>query len=247
MPSAEAPTIGAGDLERGQRVGGTALLARAGLLELLVQLLLAAQQVLHRHAHVVQHHLGGVRGADADLVLLLALRVALAVLLDDERGLAAVAELGVHGGHDHGHVGDAAVGDEDLGAVQDPLVRGLVELGGGAQRLDVGAGAGLGHRVGAELDLVAVAVALGHPAGGLLGGARRRRSRPRPAPSRRWPARCPRSRSASPPRRSRRTGPRSRCPSSSAARCRAGPTRARPGWPPTGSTARGRTCRRSGG
>ena len=59
---------------------------------------------------------------------------------DDEGRLAAVAQLGVDGGDDHGHVGDAAVGDEDLGAVEDPLV--AVELGGGAQRADVGAGAG---------------------------------------------------------------------------------------------------------
>ena len=91
------------------------------------------------------------------------------VLGDDERGLAAVAELGVDGGDDDVHVGDAAVGDEDLGAVEDPLV--AVELGGGAQRLDVGAGAGLGDGVGAELDLVALAEALGHPAADLLGRA----------------------------------------------------------------------------
>ena len=89
---------------------------------------------------------------------------------DDERGLAAVAELGVDGGDDDGDVGDAAVGDEDLGAVEDPLV--AVALGGRAQRLDVGAGAGLGDRVGAELDLVADAEALGDPAADLLGRAR---------------------------------------------------------------------------
>ena len=63
-------------------------------------------------------------------------------------------ELGIDGGHDHGHVGDAAVRDEHLGAVEDPLV--AVALGGGAQRLDVGAGARLGDGVRAELDLVAL-------------------------------------------------------------------------------------------
>ena len=63
-----------------------------------------------------------------------------------------------------------AVGDEDLGAVQDPLV--AVELGGGAQALHVGAGLRLGDRVGAELDLVVGAEALRHPLGDLLGGAR---------------------------------------------------------------------------
>src|SRR4029079_9292614 len=43
-----------------------------------------------------------------------------------------------------------------------------VELRGGAQRADVGAGARLGDRVGTELDLVAHAEALGHPAPDLL-------------------------------------------------------------------------------
>src|SRR5204862_451127 len=76
----------------------------------------------------------------------------------------------------HGHVGDAAVRDEDLGSVEDPFV--AVELGGGAERLDVGSGAGLRDGVGAELDLVAGAVALRHPAADLLrraggGGGRR--------------------------------------------------------------------------
>jgi hypothetical protein len=83
-----------------------------------------------------------------------------------------VAELRRHVGDDHGDVGDAAVGDEDLGAVEDPLV--AVALGGRAQRAHVGPGAGLGHGVGAELDLVAQAVALGHPAADLLGRAGRR-------------------------------------------------------------------------
>ena len=88
---------------------------------------------------------------------------------DDERGLAAVAELRVDGGDDDVDVGDPAVGDEDLGPVQDPLV--AVALGGGPQALDVGAGLRLGHRVGAELQLVADAEALGHPLGDLLGRA----------------------------------------------------------------------------
>ena len=87
----------------------------------------------------------------------------------DERGLAAVAEVRVDGRDDDGHVGDAAVRDEDLGAVEHPLV--AVQLGGGAQRAHVGAGARLGDRVGAELDLVAHAEALRHPAADLLGRA----------------------------------------------------------------------------
>ena len=90
-------------------------------------------------------------------------------LLDHERRLAAGAELGVDGGDDHVDVGDAAVGDEDLGPVQDPLV--AVALGGRLQALDVGAGLRLGDRVGAELDLIGAAEAVGHPAGDLVGGA----------------------------------------------------------------------------
>ena len=41
-------------------------------------------------------------------------------------------------------VGDAAVGRPRLLAVEHPLVLGLVVLGGGAKRRDVGAGVGLG-------------------------------------------------------------------------------------------------------
>ena len=81
-----------------------------------------------------------------------------------------VPSVGVDGGDDDVDVGDAAVGDEDLGPVEDPLV--AVALGGRLQALDVGAGLRLGDRVGAELDLVGAAEALGDPADDLLGGAR---------------------------------------------------------------------------
>ena len=82
-----------------------------------------------------------------------------------------MAELGIDGGDDHVDVGDASVRDEDLGAVEHPLV--AVELRRRAKALDVGARLRLGHRVGAELDLVPRAQALGDPSGDLLGGARR--------------------------------------------------------------------------
>jgi hypothetical protein len=78
-----------------------------------------------------------------------------------------MTKLRIHGGDHDVDVGDAAVGDEDLGAVDDPLI--AVELGGGAEALDVGAGLGLRHRVGAQVDLVADPEALGDPAGDLLG------------------------------------------------------------------------------
>ena len=135
---------------------------------------------------------------------------------DDERGLAAGAELGVDGGDDDVDVGDAAVGDEDLGPVQDPLV--AVALGGRLQALDVGAGLRLGHRVGAELDLVAAAEALGDPAGDLLGRAGGGDAGGGEARSRRSPARCRRSPSGTPRPRSPASGPRGRRPSAASPR-----------------------------
>jgi len=112
-----------------------------------------------------------VRSADPELGLLLALAQAGGVLADDEGGLAAGPQRRVDGGDDDVDVGDAAVGDEDLGPVEDPLV--AVLGGGGAQRAHVRAGARLGHGVGAELDLVATAEALGDPLADLLGRAGR--------------------------------------------------------------------------
>ena len=83
----------------------------------------------------------------------------------------AALELGVDRGDDHVDVGDAAVGDPRLGAVEHPLVLGLVVHGPGAQRAHVGAGVGLGHAEGAELRLRRRAVALRHPLDDLLGRA----------------------------------------------------------------------------
>ena len=80
-----------------------------------------------------------------------------------------MAELRVDGRDDHGDVGDPAVGDEDLGAVEHPFV--AVATGGRPQALDVGAGLRLGDRVGADLQLLADAEALGDPLGDLLGCA----------------------------------------------------------------------------
>ena len=65
--------------------------------------------------------------------------------------LAAALQLGVDGGDDDVDVGDAAVGDPRLGAVEHPLVGGLVVDGAGAQRGDVGAGVGLADAERAEL------------------------------------------------------------------------------------------------
>ena len=141
-------------------------LAGAGALELALELLLAAQQVVAGDAAVLEHDLRGLGRADAELRLLVAELQAGVVAGHDERGLAAVPELRVDRRDDHGHVRDAAVRDEGLGAVQDPVV--TVALGGRAQRLDVGAGRGLGDGVGPDLGVVLRADHLGDPAADLL-------------------------------------------------------------------------------
>ena len=160
------------DLEGRQRTRGARALAGPSALELALQLLLAAEQVVARNAAVLEHDLGGLRRADAELGLLVTELQPGVVAGDDERCLPAVAERGVDGGDDHGHVGDAAVGDEGLGPVQDPVV--AVALRGRAQRLDVGAGRRLGDGVGADLGVVLVADHLRDPAADLLGRAGRR-------------------------------------------------------------------------
>ena len=90
---------------------------------------------------------------------------------DDERGVAARAELAVDRGDDDVDVGDAAVRGPGLLAVQDPLVLGLVVLGGGADGRDVRAGVGLGGAERGDLRLLDRAVALRDPLAHLLGRA----------------------------------------------------------------------------
>ena len=138
MPSAEAPTIGRVSSKVASALEPRDGSPRAGAVELALELLHPAEQVLERDPAVLEHDLGGVRGADPDLRLLLALAQARGALLDHERGLAAVAELGGDVGDDDVDVGDPAVGDEDLGPVEHPLV--AVALRRRAQALDVGAG-----------------------------------------------------------------------------------------------------------
>ena len=89
-------------------------------------------------AHVVEDDLGGVAGADAVLLELLAHASDPGV----PGGTTKLAwprafELGVDRRDDHVDVGDAAVGDPRLGAVEHPLVLGLVVDRAGAQRADV--------------------------------------------------------------------------------------------------------------
>ena len=124
-----------------------------------------------RQPHVVEDHLTGVRCPDAHLLELLPGREPRRAGWDDEARLAPGPERGVDGRHHDVHVGDPAVGDPRLGAVQDPLVLGLVVDRPGAQRADVGTGVGLRHGERGQLDLVRGAEALRAPLGDLLGGA----------------------------------------------------------------------------
>src|SRR4051794_1408419 len=175
---------GAGDAERlgadGRPAGleglhgglRTALLALADAGEALVELLLAAEQGAARDAAVVEVHVGGVRGAQAVLLDLGALLDAARLVLgDDERGVAARAELAVDRRDDHVDVGDAAVGRPRLLAVDDPVAGALVELGGGADAGHVGAGVRLGRAERGDLRIVLRAVAARDPLADLLAGA----------------------------------------------------------------------------
>ena len=81
----------------------------------------AAEQLLARDAAVLAHDLCGVRSAAAELVELAQHREAGGALGDDERALAAVPRVGIDGGDHDVHVGDAAVTDEHLVAVNDPV------------------------------------------------------------------------------------------------------------------------------
>ena len=120
---------------------------------------------------------------DAVLEVLLTLAESLRAGRDHERGVPAALQLRFDGGDDDVHVGDAAIGDPRLGAVEHPLVGGLVVHRPRAQARHIRSGVGLADAERAELHLVGGAVALRHPLHRLLGRAgagdpRRRESRP---------------------------------------------------------------------
>src|SRR5438093_1528878 len=96
-------------LQRGQR----AERSRAGV----VGVRLAAEAVVERNVAVLEDHLRGMAGADAELLLLAAHPQSRRVLLDQERGDPRRAFRRVGVGVDDVVVGDAAVGAELLGAV----------------------------------------------------------------------------------------------------------------------------------
>ena len=86
--------------------------------------------------------------------------------------MALRAELGVDHGDNDVDVGDAAVGDPCLGAVEHPFVFGFVVLGAEAIAANVGPGVGFRGAECAELHVFLIAVALRHPFKDLLLGAR---------------------------------------------------------------------------
>ncbi len=104
----------------------------------------AAEHVLLGHAAVLEAKRGGVRGADAELVLEAVELQAGVGAFDDERLDRGAALGAVERGPDDDEVGALAGGDVDLLAVEDVLV--AVEHGGGANRGGVRAGLGLGDR-----------------------------------------------------------------------------------------------------
>src|SRR2546425_466814 len=138
-----------GDFDRhlaGLQLGHRAL--RLGELQPRLKLLQAAEHVLERDRAVLEQHLGRVRGADAHLLFLLAHAEAFRAGRHDKACLPAGPQLWLHRSHDDVDVGDPAVGDENLLAVDDPVA--VLADGAGLHRRDVRAGVGLGHREGAQ-------------------------------------------------------------------------------------------------
>ena len=147
----------------------------------LCESLLAAEQLIAGHAAVLEDDLAGVRGAAAELVELAQHRQPRRALGDDEHALPAVAGLGIDGRDDDVHVGDAAVADEDLLPVDDPVAAVLTRAG--LDRADVAAAARLGHGQRGELYVVRACRSTRAPSAPAA-----RRSRP--GGSRRAPARA---------------------------------------------------------
>src|SRR5712691_11796132 len=108
-------------LERLQLDRRARVRARPRTGQLRLELFHPAEDVFERDPAVLEQHLGGVRGADAHLPFLLALADALGAGRNDEARLPAGPQLRFNGSDDDMDVGDAAVGDEDLLAVDDPV------------------------------------------------------------------------------------------------------------------------------
>ena len=113
-------------------------------------LALLAQQTVCGDAAVLHDQLTGGRTADAHLLFVLADREAGVGALHDESGdlLAGLFGIPLIGddagnGDDDKYIGKAGVGDEDLGAVEHPVI--AIQHGNGLLALRVGAGTRLGE------------------------------------------------------------------------------------------------------
>ena len=123
-----------------------------------------------RNPDAVEFQLGGVRGPAAEFVELAHQLQARGAARDDEQRLATVTEFFVDDRVDHVYVGDAAVADPHLVAVEYPVT--AVALGRGPQIADIAAAFGLGDRQRRELEVTRRAEALRRPLQHLLGGGR---------------------------------------------------------------------------
>jgi len=111
-------------------------------------LTLLAQQTVGRDAAVFHDQLAGGGAADTHLLFVLTNAEAGIGTLYNESGDLLAGLLGVlligddaGNGNDDEHIGKAGIGDEDLGAIEDPVV--AIQHGKGLLTLCVGAGARL--------------------------------------------------------------------------------------------------------
>ena len=107
-----------------------------------------AQQVFLGHAHVLEEQLRGVLGLHADFLQALALVEARRIGFHQEQAGALGAGLGVGLGNDDHQIGQVAVGDKSLGAVDHVLI--AVQNRCGLDALQVGTSARLGHGNGRD-------------------------------------------------------------------------------------------------
>lgn len=130
-----------GRLGRRQRADtdGQALL-RQLLHQVDESLAVLAEQVLPGNPHILEEQLGGVLGLHPDLLQALALAEARRTRLDHEQAYALGASLRIGLRHHDHQVGEEAVGDEGLRAIDDVLV--AIQYRRGLHPLQVGTGPG---------------------------------------------------------------------------------------------------------
>ena len=147
--------------------------------QLVLELVLAAEQVGAGDPDAVELQLGGVRRPAAELVELAHQLQSRRAAGHDEQGLPAVAEFLVDDGVHDVDVGDAAVADPHLVPVDDPVV--AIAPRRGAQIADVAAALGFGDGQRGQLEVAGCAEAFRRPLQHLFGcrGLADRRQRER--------------------------------------------------------------------